>query len=451
MATDKLIIVSGDGHAEAPPEVWDEYADPEYREHLSSAREDHERFVKVMGLFSDFDDELLAIIDPDGVWAEGRLGALGNVDQRLAQMDREGVAAEMIFQGDPQALRLFAPMWQERPQDFYAAGSRLYNRWVADTFGEHGDRFYLIGDPGLGVDIDMMLEDLQWMAQHDFRGSYLPMTVPRSDLPRLYDTYFDPYWGVLQEHGIWAAAHAGYGEKPLTLAGKVEQGQANLDRGIGFLDRMNNQTGDFFHRAYEPLQALWQMMLGGVFDRFPDLRFMLTELRADWIPSLLVHLDEVYDRSRADLPAKRKPSEYWHTNCLQSISFMHKCEVPMRHEIGIENIVFARDYPHPEGTWPNTKQWLRDAFGGVPENELRMVLGENAIEMLNLDRAELEAIAQRVGFTVDDILGPGPEIDERMIHTWDLRSGYLKQAQVANPASIDALLAADPVLAAAVH
>ncbi len=38
MATDKLIIVSGDGHAEAPPEVWDEYADPEYREHLSSAR-----------------------------------------------------------------------------------------------------------------------------------------------------------------------------------------------------------------------------------------------------------------------------------------------------------------------------------------------------------------------------------------------------------------------------
>ena len=449
MATDKLIIVSGDGHAEAPPEVGRVRRSRIPRAPVIS-REDHERFVKVMGLFSDFDDELLAIIDPDGVWAEGRLGALGNVDQRLAQMDREGVAAEMIFQGDPQALRLFAPMWQERPQDFYAAGSRLYNRWVADTFGEHGDRFYLIGDPGLGVDIDMMLEDLQWMAQHDFRGSYLPMTVPRSDLPRLYDTYFDPYWGVLQEHGIWAAAHAGYGEKPLTLAGKVEQGQANLDRGIGFLDRMNNQTGDFFHRAYEPLQALWQMMLGGVFDGFPDLRFMLTELRADWIPSLLVHLDEVYDRSRADLPAKRKPSEYWHTNCLQSISFMHKCEVPMRHEIGIENIVFARDYPHPEGV---------AQYETVASRRVWRSSGERAADGPRRERdrdaeprpSRLEAIAQRVGFTVDDILGPGPEIDERMIHTWDLRSGYLKQAQVANPASIDALLAADPVLAAAVH
>jgi len=48
------------------------------------------------------------------------------------------------------------------------------------------------------------------------------------------------------------------------------------------------------------VQALWQMMLGGVFDRFPDLRFILTEIRADWIPTMLVPLDAVYDRARAD-------------------------------------------------------------------------------------------------------------------------------------------------------
>ena len=125
--------------------------------------------------------------------------------------------------------------------------------------------------------------------------------------------------------------------------------------------------------------------------------------------------------------------------------------MPLRHEIGIDNIVFGRDYPHPEGTWPNTKEWLRDAFAGVPENELRMVLGENAIKMLSLDAAELETIADRVGFTVGDVIGPGSEIDPRIIESWDTRSGYLKPAETAKQSSIDALLADDPGLAAAVR
>jgi predicted TIM-barrel fold metal-dependent hydrolase len=297
----------------------------------------------------------------------------------------------------------------------------------------------------------MMLSDLKWTADRGFRSAFIPMMFERHDVPRLYDSYYDPYWAMLQEHGMWAVCHAGYGGKARSLADKIDEALAKAADGIDILDEMNNKSEDFFHRAYEPLQALWQMMLGGVFDRFPDLRFILTEVRADWIPTMLAHLDAVYDRSRSELAAKHKPSEYWHSNCLQSMSFVHKCEVPMRDEIGLENIIFGRDYPHPEGTWPNTLQWLRDAFAGVPERELRMVLGENAITMLSLDRAELEGIAARVGFTVDDITGPGPEIDPRVIESWDTRSGYLKPAEVAKPASIDALLAEDPALAVLVR
>jgi predicted TIM-barrel fold metal-dependent hydrolase len=447
MGTDKLIIVSGDGHAEAPPEVWEEYLDPQYREHLPEAVEDNDKYVQLLGLFASFDDDLLEVIDTDGVWGEGRLGALGDVDQRLTQMDREGIAAETVYWGETQASHMFAPMWRGYAQELYAAGSRVYNRWVSDTFGAHPDRFYLVGDPGAGVDIDMMLTDLQWTADRQFRGAFIPMMFERFDIPRLYDPYYDPYWAMLQENGMWAVCHAGYGGKERALADKIDDAMAKMADGIDILDQLNNKTEDFFHRAYEPLQALWQMMLGGVFDRFPDLRFILTEVRADWIPTMLTYLDGYYDRARADLPAKRKPSEYWHSNCLQSISFVHQCEVPMRHEIGLENITFGRDYPHPEGTWPNTKEWLRHAFAGVPEKELRMVLGENAINMLGLDRKELQGIADRVGFTPEDILGPGPEIDPRMIESWDTRSGYLKPPETVTGESIEALLANDPGLA----
>ena len=64
----------------------------------------------------------------------------------------------------------------------------------------------------------------------------------------------------------------------------------------------------------------------------------------------------------------------------------------MRHEIGIDTIAFGRDYPHPEGTWPNTVGWIREAFEGVPEPELRKMLGENAIGRLGLDGVALDAV-----------------------------------------------------------
>ena len=70
-------------------------------------------------------------------------------------------------------------------------------------------------------------------------------------------------------------------------------------------------------------RPLWQLMLGGVFDRHPDLRLMMTEVRADWVPDTLQRLDAVFEEHRGDVPARRKPSDYWQANCLAGLSFMH--------------------------------------------------------------------------------------------------------------------------------
>jgi predicted TIM-barrel fold metal-dependent hydrolase len=298
--------------------------------------------------------------------------------------------------------------------------------------------------------MEAMLTQLAWTADRGLRGAFLPGMLPRTDIPPLHDEYFDPFWAMLEDRGMWAVCHAGFGDN--AFADKMHEATSNPANtsSVEILDQMNNKSEDFFHRAYEPLQALWQMMLGGVFDRFPDLRFVLTEVRADWMPGLLAHLDAAFERGRDDLPATRRPSEYWHSNCLQSVSFMHKCEVGLRHDVGVGNIIFGRDYPHPEGTWPNTREWLRDALVGVPEHEMRMLLGENAIRMLDLDRASLEHTATRIGFSVDDLLGPGAEIDPRKVESWDLRSGYLKPPEHVDPASVDAFFLRDPRLAVVV-
>jgi len=214
-------------------------------------------------------------------------------------------------------------------------------------------------------------------------------------------------------------------------------------------DAVSDESIAFFFEFANSVRSrrpMWQLMLGGVFDRHPGLKLVLTEIRVDWIPATLRHLDAVFDAHRDDLPAERRPSEHWQTSCLAGASFIHKAEVEMRHEIGIDTISFGRDFPHPESTWPHTKEWLRDAFAGVPEDELRLMLGENAIRFLGLDRARLAELARRIGPSVDDVLGHGGEVDQRLIDSFAARGGYLKPAEGGSRLDeVDALLQGDLV------
>lgn len=185
---------------------------------------------------------------------------------------------------------------------------------------------------------------------------------------------------------------------------------------------------------------MWQMMLAGVFDRHPSLRLVFTEVRADWVPATLAHLDGIVDRDR--VPMQRKPSEYWASNCYTTASSMRRSEVELRHEIGIDRIMFGRDYPHPEGTWPNTLDWIRATFGGVSEQETRAILGGNAIECYGLDRAALTAVAAGIGPRIEDLLGQH-EIAPAKIDHFNMRSGYSMPAATFDAAAVQPLLDED--------
>ncbi len=67
----------------------------------------------------------------------------------------------------------------------------------------------------------------------------------------------------------------------------------------------------------------------------------------------------------------------------------------MRHEIGLDQMAFGQDFPHWESTWPHTLPWLQDAFGGLPEDEVRALLSENAVAFYGLPAGRLRAVAER--------------------------------------------------------
>ena len=156
------------------------------------------------------------------------------------------------------------------------------------------------------------------------------------------------------------------------------------------------------------------MIWGGVFERFPDLRVAITEGTTVWVPEYLRLLDQRYDvthyaqklgdyRSHMSM----KPSEYFHRNVALGASCMPRREAELRHETGIDSIMWGSDFPHPEGTWPYTRKQMTDTFTALPDDEIVAMLGGNAVRFYGLDEKKLEPIAQRIGPERSSFVGTG--------------------------------------------
>ena len=82
---------------------------------------------------------------------------------------------------------------------------------------------------------------------------------------------------------------------------------------------------------------------------------------------------------------------------------MTRQECDLRHVIGVEKMMWGSDYPHFEGTWPHTKEKLHATFAGVPEAEVRPIVGENAAKVYNFDVERLAPFVERAGPPVREL------------------------------------------------
>ena len=98
-----------------------------------------------------------------------------------------------------------------------------------------------------------------------------------------------------------------------------------------------------------------------------------------------------------------RPTEYFQRQCHLGASFLEPHEGADRHRIGVNKLMWGSDYPHLEGTWPNTMDALRTTFAEYPEKETRAILGETAAELYGFDRQLLESVAKRVGPSLEQI------------------------------------------------
>jgi hypothetical protein len=98
-----------------------------------------------------------------------------------------------------------------------------------------------------------------------------------------------------------------------------------------------------------------------------------------------------------------KPSDYFDRNCFVGASNMEVIELERRYMVGVGNMLWGNDFPHPEGTWPHTREFLKNMYRDIPIDETRQILGLNAAEVYNFDVAALRPLADEVGPTPEEL------------------------------------------------
>jgi predicted TIM-barrel fold metal-dependent hydrolase len=179
------------------------------------------------------------------------------------------------------------------------------------------------------------------------------------------------------------------------------------------------------------------MIFGGVFDRHPGLKVVVTENGVQWLPSLIRDMEQFFD-THGGAPVRsylsHRPREYFERHVYMGGSLMKRYEAEMREEIGLDHLMWGADYPHLEGAAPVHRQTLQHVFGGLPEDDIRRMLGANAVDLWGFDQSQLQEVADRVGPTVPDLATPLPLIDIPDTFSWSLaRPVPLMSARADSP------------------
>jgi predicted TIM-barrel fold metal-dependent hydrolase len=357
-------------------------------------------------------------------------GCVGAVDPhaRLADMDASGVAVEVIFAGGerhdvlPFADTGFSGAGPaDVAPELRAVGWHIFNQWMADFASLAPER--LLGVMQIPIwDVQGAIKEIQWGREAGLRGVNLP--APRSDFPDYTDPCYEPLWDACEDLEIPLLTHAAGGERPLGVNGRY------------------GELLKLYETHWLGRRGLWELIFSGVFERHPRLKFVLTEQRAGWVAETLRDLDSLYENvmsmrrapSGTVVPAvnlllddldlgsvmPRRPSEYWASNCYVNGSTLAPFEIALRYDIGVGNLMWGTDYPHIEGTWPETLLSLRHTFASIPEEETRRILGETAVDVYKLDRSILGPVAQRIGPKPSDLV-PLTEDEYPEVRTYAFR------------------------------
>ena len=367
----------------------------------------------------DYDAFVKAWEETSAYRDDAPLGTTGHYDvyQRLADLDQDGTAGEVIFHGsqnahpipfimsDPSAGAATMTRHYEVSYEHAAVGRHMYNQWLADFVSVQPERH--VGLAHLPMwDIEDAIKEAQWARDHGLKGINFPAESGEDQFSKsrwtgkykYHDPAWEPFWAAINDLDMAFCTHGGAGE-PDNLPGGYPT----------WLYEVNELTRRPVHR----------MLFAGVFDRYPNLRIVVTEQPGQWFKVKMDDLDSL--QWMANMP--KKPSDYIRDHVFLGASFMSRFEAEDAIENDYwQNVIWGTDYPHIEGVWkyledkdaePHSHMGIRFAYAGLDGEKVKAMLGLNGVRVYGFDGDHLHKVAQTINApTLDDINHPLEQVPE---------------------------------------
>jgi predicted TIM-barrel fold metal-dependent hydrolase len=379
--------VSADSHFESPPEQWTHRVAKRHRDRaprrikLANGRDAVllEGRQLVYGGTSLYGGRPPETFDPTVLDYENTPGC-GSAEQRLREQDQDGIDAEVLFD-----LHVRNPAIRDKAA--MIAVIQGFNDYMAEEYcAVDRDRLIAMAVlPDIGVEEDVA--EMERCKRMGLKGVWLSTFPSGKSYPTPED---DRFWAAALDLEMPVAIHTSFptrvGSRETRLYQYPREPQGEKRPPTDFVQRLARQ-GPFHSGSVEASQ----LVVSGIFDRFPKLQIYWAENNVGWLPYFYEQIDHEYSVNRfwaerhLGLPRlKRLPSEYLKEHAYWGF-FEDHVGVQLRHEVGVDRIMWSTDFPHVVTRWPNSLAFLESQMAGVPQDERRKMVAGNAIKLFRLD------------------------------------------------------------------
>jgi uncharacterized protein len=276
---------------------------------------------------------------------------------RLKDQDRDGIQAEILYGILGATNRL---------NDNEAAGAmlRIYNDWLADFCSQQPDRYGgLANIPNHSV--EEAVAEIERVAK---RGNVRGLEIARRhDMQPLWDPWWNPVWDAIAASGLPVHFHTigGPGRDFSKLTGKTL-----------LAARAASISSFQMHMA----DVLMSMIFAGVLHHRPQMKMVIGEAGTGWIPYILDRMDAEWEDQFKELDLTMRPSEYWKRQCYATYQ-SDPVGVKLIEELGEDNIMWGSDFPHPDGIYPDSQEYIEKELGHLPASVKQKIICDNAAKL----------------------------------------------------------------------
>jgi predicted TIM-barrel fold metal-dependent hydrolase len=288
----------------------------------------------------------------------------------LGALDRDAIDAEVLFPNEP---ALGGTFFQYRAEaDFELACVQTYNDQLAE-WTTVSDRYVPLAVIPYLTDPEVTVKEIERAVGLGHRGITMlaePSQVSK-DLPHFNDPHWYPIWDVCQSLDVPIHWHASAGVK-ITMP--VWDG----------LTRNQSQAAVGVFGFSAQAQTIPNLIFSGILHRFPKLRWVCAESGLGWVLYILEACDHEWERRRlwtSGMPDR--PSDLFHRQIYVDFWF-EKVGIELRETIGVDNIMWESDYPHPTCLFPDALEVAAESMKDFSLDEKRKIMGGNAGRIYNI-------------------------------------------------------------------